>query len=414
MRLARRPSFSSAEPRAPVPRYLRLLPPGLIALGVVINFLTPPEATFTPLFVAAPLVAAALVSFRETVLTALASSIAVILLTLFVVHAAVVSDEMIRVLTVLTVSVFSLVVSRLNRQLASVRGVAAQVQRAVLPTPPERVGSLEVAARYQAARVDTLVGGDMYAAVDTPYGTRLLVGDVRGKGLGATEAVTVILGAFREVADTEPDLARVGTRLENAWQREGGRRAGLDGMEGFTTAVVVEVPAGDPGVLRLLDLGHPPPVLLEPDGKARYLEVRDPGLPLGLAGLAGTADGGHVEEYAFPPGASLLLYTDGVSEARDERGTFYDPVAALAGRRFTRPRRVLDVLFSDLAAHTGGVAQDDIAVLVARRPVPGEDLPGGEGGRSGRRSGRTGRGAVRGGPGSVVTEGERPAANDNN
>ncbi|WP_182606010.1 PP2C family protein-serine/threonine phosphatase [Streptomyces alkaliphilus] len=414
MRLARRPSFSSAEPRAPVPRYLRLLPPGLIALGVVINFLTPPEATFTPLFVAAPLVAAALLSFRETVLTGLSSSIAVILLTLFVVHAAVVSDEMIRVLTVLTVSAFSLLVSRLNRQLASVRGVAAEVQRAVLPTPPERVGPLEVAARYQAAREDTLVGGDMYATVDTPYGTRLLVGDVRGKGLGATEAVTVILGAFREVADTEPDLARVGARLENAWQREGGRRAGLDGMEGFTTAVVVEVPAGDPGVLRLLDLGHPPPVLLEPDGKARYLEVRDPGLPLGLAGLAGTADGGHVEEYAFPPGASLLLYTDGVSEARDERGTFYDPVAALAGRRFTRPRRVLDVLFSDIAAHTGGVAQDDIAVLVVRRPVPGEDLPGREGGRSGRRSGRTGRGAVRGGPGSVVTEGERPAANDNN
>ncbi|WP_461110255.1 PP2C family protein-serine/threonine phosphatase [Streptomyces calidiresistens] len=413
MHQARRLQLFPEERRAPVPRYLRLLPVGLVALGAALNLLTPPEATFTPLFAAAPLVAAALLSFRETVFAALVSTVAVILLSIYVGHAALVSDEMIRGLTVITVSAFSLVVSRLNRQLASARGVAAAVQRAVLPEPPDRVGPLEVAARYQAARVDTLVGGDLYAAVDTAYGARLLVGDVRGKGLGATEAVTVILGAFREIADTEPDLTELGHRLESAWQREGARRTGMDGVEGFTTAVVVEVSSGDPGTLRILDFGHPPPVLLDPDGKARYLEACDPGLPLGLAGLTGAPGGGRVQEYAFPPGASLLLYTDGVSEARDEKGRFYDPAAALDGRRFTRPRRVLDVLFSDIADHTDGAPQDDIAVLVVRRPVPGEDLDDGEGGRSGRRR-RVSRPDGRGGSRRAVTEGERPGAGDNN
>ncbi|MCE7080907.1 PP2C family protein-serine/threonine phosphatase [Streptomyces sp. ST2-7A] len=414
MRQARRLQLFPEERRAPAPRYLRLLPVGLVALGTVLNLITPPEATFTPLFAAAPLVAAALLSFRETVIAALVSTVSVVLLTIYVAHAPVFSDEMIRGLTVVTVSAFSLLVSRLNRQLASARGVAAAVQRAVLPAPPGRVGTLEVAARYQAAREDTLVGGDLYAAVETPYGARLLVGDVRGKGIGATEAVTVILGAFREIADTEPDLVRVGNRLESAWRREGGRRVGLDGVEGFTTAIVVEAPADDPGVLRILDFGHPPPVLLTPDGRARYVEVRDPGLPLGLAGLVGSAGGGRVEEHGFPAGSSLVLYTDGVSEARDRGGGFYDPVRALDGRRFSRPRRVLDVLFSDIAAHTDGVVQDDIAVLAVRRPVPGEDRGDGRSGRQGRRGGVSEKGPERSAPWVGVTEGERPAAGDNN
>ncbi|MBB0232421.1 SpoIIE family protein phosphatase, partial [Streptomyces calidiresistens] len=129
--------------------------------------------------------------------------------------------------------------------------------------------------------------------------------------------------------------------------------------------------------------------------------------------IRGRPGGGRVQEYAFPPGASLLLYTDGVSEARDEKGRFYDPAAALDGRRFTRPRRVLDVLFSDIADHTDGAPQDDIAVLVVRRPVPGEDLDDGEGGRSGRRR-RVSRPDGRGGSRRAVTEGERPGAGDNN
>ncbi|WP_327414822.1 hypothetical protein [Streptomyces sp. NBC_01233] len=91
--------------------------------------------------------------------------------------------------TVVTVSGLALLVNRVVRrsgeQLASARGIAEAAQRAVPPKPAERIGGLHVSAWYEAAQADAFVGGDLYAVQDTPYGVRLAVGDVRGKGLGA-------------------------------------------------------------------------------------------------------------------------------------------------------------------------------------------------------------------------------------
>uniref|UniRef100_UPI0013007843 SpoIIE family protein phosphatase n=1 Tax=Streptomyces otsuchiensis TaxID=2681388 RepID=UPI0013007843 len=132
--------------------------------------------------------------------------------------------------------------------------------------------------------------------------------------------------------------------------------------------------------LRLLNHGHPPPLLLAPDGTVTALEPDEPALPLGLAGLGGPAV--RPAGLVLDPGAVLLLYTDGVNEARDSGGHFYDPATRLRSCPERDPGPLLDWLLADLAHH-GGLGSDDLAVLAVRaadpRPglMPGRPGPGG-------------------------------------
>ncbi|MEU9025948.1 PP2C family protein-serine/threonine phosphatase [Streptomyces sp. NPDC048383] len=352
----------------------RLLPVLLILVGLVFNLLTPPSFTGSPFFSAAPLVAAPLFTFRATALIGLTASLAVVAL-----HAYSGTGWKVEALTelatVLTVSGLALLINRVVRRsvarLASARGIAEAAQRAVLPTPAERIAGLHVSARYVAAQADAFIGGDLYAVQDTPYGVRLAVGDVRGKGLGAVEAVAVVLGAFREAADTEPTLERLAQRLERALNREGVRRDSLDAVEGFTTCVLGEIPPGAEQ-LRLLNRGHPEPLLLHADGGLAVLAPAEPALPLGLGELAVLGPADRAGQWAFPAGSTLLLYTDGLSEARDAAGVFYDPADRLRGRVFPGPDELLDALSSDVRRYTGGGASDDMALLAVGRPGEGQ------------------------------------------
>ncbi|MCU4747578.1 PP2C family protein-serine/threonine phosphatase [Streptomyces sp. G-5] len=351
-------------------RYVRLVPSVLILAGLALSAVTPPHLTFTPLFVAPPVLAAPVMSFRGTLYTGLAAMLAAALL-LFTGRAAVTGQEIVTILTVFTVSGLALLINRVVAQrdqwVASARGVAEIVQRSVVPEPPGRAGPLLVAARYRAAQRDTLIGGDLYAVRETPFGVRLLVGDVRGKGLGATEMVSVILGTFREAAEYEEELGTLCTRLQAAVDREKRTRGAIDPQEEFATALVVEVPRAPPHELRLINLGHPPPLLLPGGGPAHYLEVTDPQLPLGLMDLSGWT--GCPQTFAFPPGAQLLLYTDGVSEARDGRGVFFDPAYALDAETFRGPEELLDRLVTEVLRYTGGRLNDDMALLAVARPT---------------------------------------------
>jgi serine phosphatase RsbU (regulator of sigma subunit) len=76
----------------------------------------------------------------------------------------------------------------------------------------------------------------------------------------------------------------------------------------------------------------------------------------------------RASETEFPSGATLLLHTDGLSEARDAQGTFYDPAARLAGRMFSGPDPLLAALTAEVRRHTGGRTTDDMALLAVRRP----------------------------------------------
>ncbi|MCX5146910.1 serine/threonine-protein phosphatase [Streptomyces sp. NBC_00320] len=354
-------------------RVVRVLPAALIAVGLAFDVMTPPSYTGSPFFSAAPLIAAPLASLLITVLTGMLASLAVVLL--HVLNATTWKVEALtELVTVVTVSGLAVLINRVVRrsgeQLASARGIAEAAQRAVLPKPAERIAGLHVCARYEAAQADAFIGGDLYAVQDTPYGVRLAVGDVRGKGLGAVEAVAVVLGAFREAADTEPTLEGLAQRLERALAREGTRRDSLDAVEGFTTCVLGEIPAGAQ-VLRLVNRGHPEPLLLYADGRLVVLAPAEPALPLGMGELA-EAWPDRVGEWAFPTGATLLLYTDGLTEARDAAGVFYDPAARLNGRVFPGPGELLGALSSDVRRHTGGGATDDMALLAVGRPEAGQ------------------------------------------
>jgi serine phosphatase RsbU (regulator of sigma subunit) len=281
------------------------------------------------------------------------------------------ADSVTEIVTVATVAVLAVLINRLVRRsdarLASAREIAEAAQRAVLPEPGERVAGLEIAARYEAAQADAFIGGDLYAVQDSPRGVRLVVGDVRGKGMGAVAAVAVLIGAFREAAEQETTLEAVAQRLERALARDRTRREGADAYEGFTTVVLAEIPHGD-GVVRIVNRGHPSPLLLHEDGTLRVLDAREPALPLGMGELDAWPD--RAEEVPFPGGATLLLHTDGLSEARDAEGVFYDPVARLSGRTFSGPRALLAALAEGVRLHTGGHATDDMALLAVRRPKP--------------------------------------------
>ncbi len=184
--------------------------------------------------------------------------------------------------------------------------IAETAQRAILTPLPPRLGSLRMAARYASATEDARVGGDLYAAASTPTGVRILVGDVCGKGIEAVQTAAAALGAFRQAAYDSPDLVSVVAELERVVHR-------VVGDEEFVTALVVEVTED---AICVVNCGHPPPLLVEPSG-ARLLDTGEPTTPLGL-------DAHPVEtRHSWTGEGRLLLFTDGLIEARDARGRFF-------------------------------------------------------------------------------------------
>ncbi|MGW7611092.1 PP2C family protein-serine/threonine phosphatase [Streptomyces sp. NPDC054766] len=367
-------SAPPSGPAAAAPRrisfarnFVRSLPALLVVAGIFYDYFTPGDYTAAPFFTAAPLIAAPLYSLRGTVLTGVLA-VGAVLVVHSVLDIVLQVDAVTEVLTVATAAVLAvlinIVVRRGDERLASVREIAEFAQRAVLPEPEARIDGLDVAARYEAAQEDAFIGGDLYAVQDSPHGVRLIVGDVRGKGMTAVAAVAVVVGAFREAAEEEATLEAVAGRLERALTRPGTRHESPDAFEEFTTAVLAEIPHGE-DVVRVVNRGHPPPLLLHPDGTLVTLAAEVFALPLGMGELGTWPD--RTVQGRFPRGAMLLLHTDGLSEARDPRGTFYDPAAWLAGRVFPGPEALLTALSEAVRRHTGGALTDDMALLAVRR-----------------------------------------------
>jgi serine phosphatase RsbU (regulator of sigma subunit) len=272
------------------------------------------------------------------------------------------------------------------QQIANVTNVAEAAQRAVLRPLPEQLGPLRLGVVYLAAAAEARVGGDLYeVAATNEHGIRIIVGDVRGKGLGAVEVAADIIGRFREIAYGVSTLNEVAYRLDAGLSRRWGQ------YEEFVTALLAEVDT-ERGTLTILNCGHPPPILVsQEDGgpvvSVTSLEVPAPAPPLGLVTLG--SDAGAKLVVPFRPNDQLLLYTDGVTEARNQTRDFYpldDRVQALAqSSRKTLTGRarangaapgLLEAIRADLLKYVGAPLTDDAALMLVRAPAA---WPGGPG-----------------------------------
>ena len=175
-----------------------------------------------------------------------------------------------------------------------------------------------MAGRYISATAAADIGGDLYEALDTPYGVRIIIGDVRGKGLDAVRLASIVLGSYRHVAYERADLRAIVSDLDRAVARS-------VGDEDFVTAALVEERGG---TLTIVNCGHPAPLLLR-RGEVITLEPPAPAPPLGFMPVVRP----RVER--LEPGDRLLLYTDGLGEARRDGRVLPDRGAGLAAARAT-------------------------------------------------------------------------------
>ncbi|MBV7244854.1 PP2C family protein-serine/threonine phosphatase [Streptomyces sp. MW-W600-10] len=356
----------------PRPRWaLVTIPIAWIVAVFVIDVFAPPDIHLGPLLVAAPAITP---SFGGPRTVGLVAALAVLAQTLIGIIRD--PDELFSanheaqiialILVGASLVIFCVVRERRAKELTQVRYVSEAAQRVVLPPLPGKLGPLRAAALYLAAEAEARIGGDLYAAVRTGSGTRLIIGDVRGKGMTAVNDAALLLGAFRVAAHRRAGLPELVTYLDRSvcWDLVEPGEAGRFG-ETFITATVVDIPDRS-GPVRMVSCGHPPPVVLR-DGRPTTMEARRPAPPLGLGELAHPRY--HVESFPFEPGDVLLLYTDGVTEARDATGAFYPLTDRITGWRESDPDAFLDRFRRDLLHHVGGHLNDDAAMIAVTRPA---------------------------------------------
>ncbi|MEV6985948.1 PP2C family protein-serine/threonine phosphatase [Sphaerisporangium sp. NPDC051017] len=351
---------------------LLAIPLALIVVIAVADIVTPATIELSPLLVAAPAITA---SFAGPKLTALVGAVAVAVQILLELRAASLgfggAQTQLAALALVSafLVLFATVIDRHREELVRVRSVSEAAQRALLRPLPTRLGSLRVASMYLAAEREAQIGGDLYAAARADGGSRLLIGDVRGKGLPSVSDAALLLGAFREAARSHATLPEVVRYLDESVRADLEEHAEESGeiSENFITAAVLEVPEELP-VVHLIACGHPPPLMIR-DGRIMAMQVATPAPPLGLGEL-GDAAAYLTETFDFKPGDLLLLYTDGVVEARCPAGTFYQLADRLASWSCDGPESLVAHVRDDLLAHVGGRLGDDAAMVAIQR-LPG-------------------------------------------
>ncbi|HEU5420122.1 MAG TPA: PP2C family protein-serine/threonine phosphatase [Streptosporangiaceae bacterium] len=247
--------------------------------------------------------------------------------------------------------------------LTQTRMVAEAVQSVLARPIPDRIGPVRAAVHYTAAHAYAKIGGDLYEVVQTRYGVRAVVGDVQGKGLDAIGTAAALLGAFREAAHEEPGLPELARRLAEPLERA----PGGDG-ERFVTAVLMGI--SPDGSAQLANCGHPSPLLLRGSEPPRALDPASRVPPLGI--LPPDQVRPPVLPVTLQPGDRVLLYTDGVIEARDPAGAFYPLTERLPRTLRDDPGEALERLSDDVLRHVGSRLDDDAAmVLLEYAPLPG-------------------------------------------
>jgi serine phosphatase RsbU (regulator of sigma subunit)/PAS domain-containing protein len=242
-----------------------------------------------------------------------------------------------------------------RRLVEGLREAVASLQAALLPESFPEVPGLSVAAQYRSASEVAQVGGDFYDVVRLGDGRVVaVVGDICGKGVAAARHTARLRYELRAVLDEElmpgRALARFNRRVVDEFAED----------EYVTMALVLVDPRT--GSVEWASAGHPPPLLI---GSEPVLAEGRPGLPVGLF-PTGTYATTRLE---LPPGGTMVLYTDGVIEARSVSGEQFgwDGLLATSRRAALSAEATAGELLEAVTRHAGGSLDDDAAVLVLRR-----------------------------------------------
>jgi hypothetical protein len=330
-----------------------------LAVLVVADLALPRQVIVDSLFSLAPLMACAVCSVRVTAGIGLAALV-------LSVWSGWLNDvwgepqQWVRFIDVFAVSAVAVTVAmvriRRERRFARVSRIAEVAQRAVLPVVPPWVEGLTVSARYLSASEDSVVGGDLYDCSLTEGYTRFIVGDVRGKGIGAVEQAARVIRAFRQSAATKETLHLVVEDMDTYLQP-------FFDAEEFVTAAIIDVTT--PDRLVIVNCGHQPALMLRADGSMELLDV-PPGVPLGLGHDA------QEKSYFWQPGDRLLLYTDGLTEARNGAGEFFPLLEHADVLRMDSIEEALDALLERVRRFVPGGLGDDLAAVLLERTAPSD------------------------------------------
>jgi serine phosphatase RsbU (regulator of sigma subunit) len=233
---------------------------------------------------------------------------------------------------------------------SELREVADRLQEAVRPAALPQPDGWQLGATYSSAGRAS-VGGDFYDVIPLRDGrVALAIGDVMGRGVAAAAAMSQIRAALRALVAVDPEPRTVMTRLDLLYER-------FPSDQLVTLVYVLADPELDQLVISCA--GHPAPVVVSADGAARFVEADGTILGVGLPGRESTV-------VPFLPGDTLLLYTDGLVERRDEEPEVSD-ARLLDTYTAMRPEPVPEELEQFVAQMRDPSRDDDVAMLVARR-----------------------------------------------
>jgi anti-sigma regulatory factor (Ser/Thr protein kinase) len=233
------------------------------------------------------------------------------------------------------------------------------MQRTLLPMALPQVPGLRFSAKYLPAGSGVKIGGDWYDAFQMPDGrVAFVIGDVTGRGVLAASVMAELRTALRAFAMEGHDVAVVMSHLNELVSSMGRNRSATAAL--FALDVETERVA-------MVSAGHPPALLLEPDHEPRFV-AHASGPPLGSV----PAFAYESEHLSLPPGSTLVLYTDGLIERREEsideglRRVSEAAAAATGDPQMT----VADGIFQRLV---GDSALDDDLALLAIEALPHSD-----------------------------------------
>lgn len=232
--------------------------------------------------------------------------------------------------------------------------LAQQIQQHFLPHSITLPSHVQLASELRQSRE---VGGDLYEYFTLDNRLYFAIGDVTGKGVPAALYMASISKLLRYVACSQTSTARICTIIN--------KHMCEDGENGMYITLFLGILDLNTGIITYSNAGHPYPLIVHPDGKTQCLNT-DSGIPIGILDNYRFTEG----TYVLSPNHSILLYTDGITDAENPAGQFFGKdrlVQCVEKAAPSSPQQIIQAIMGEITRHIGGGKQtDDLSLLLIR------------------------------------------------